>query len=72
MNKTLSENHLTITFDKSVAKWMLHMVGKDIEKKCCYCGKKVTARNIGGMFSGKMMCKNIACLIEYTHEKESE
>lgn len=64
------EQLLKITFDPSLAKWMIATFAKDMQKKCRFCGKRVNARNLGAITNGGMMCKNIVCLVEYVNEKE--
>lgn len=70
--KKEKESELKITFDRSTASWILKLLGKNIKKECFYCGKKITAKNVGAIFNGKMMCKNICCLVEYVDEKEKD
>ncbi len=55
----------TITFDESA----YHILCKLLEvkeKKCHYCNKKVTKRDIGGFFGNpiKMCCNKPLCLFE--------
>lgn len=57
----------TITFDKSA----FHLMAKLLEvkeKKCYYCDKKVTGKNVAGFFGNpiKLCCSSVTCLIQLT------
>ncbi len=59
-----------ITFDKSA----FHLMADLLEvkkKKCYYCNKKITGKNVGGFFGKpiKLCCSNIVCLIQLANKK---
>lgn len=59
------EGKVIITFDSSVWPEIQKMIGLTGKLNCCYCGRKITKKNVGGITTGKkVMCRNTFCLLE--------
>lgn len=53
---------IQFTFDKSAAKVVMKWFKA---KKCCFCGKKLTARNYAGCVKGSgNFCDNFCCIVD--------
>ncbi len=59
-----SEELQIITCDREAG--MIILESLEVEKKCSFCGEKITAKNFGGVFSKptRVCCDSIFCLAE--------
>ncbi len=58
------EEPVIITCDGSFGIEMLKIL--ELEPKCSFCGKEITIKNFGGVFSKptRACCDNICCIVE--------
>jgi hypothetical protein len=64
MTKEKQKSMVKITFDKKSAWFIFDIVKGMFPKKCIYCGKKITAKNIGCVIREGFVCENICCLFQ--------
>jgi len=56
---------IKITFDPKSAWFIFNIVKGMFPKKCIFCGKKITKKNVGAVIKEGFVCENICCIVEF-------
>ena len=66
----MKKNKIQITFDEKSAEFIFSIVKGMFPKKCIFCGKRITKKNVGIIIHDGFICSNICCLVEFVEKKK--